>query len=174
MPINLELKIKLDSFTEIKSLLKKINAEQIGLLRQKDIYYKSSSGLLKLRVENGGQSIIKYLRDEKSKDRFSNFEVIHFKDGEGEKFFNDLLKIEAVVEKKRLLFMFNNTRVHLDSVKNLGNFLELETLVLFGKLDAQKRFKEINSLLKLEKYQQIKMSYRDLIMESKKNDTDKK
>ncbi len=168
MPVNLELKIKLDSFTSIKALLKKISAEKVSALNQKDVYYKTSPGLLKLRIENGSQSIIKYLRDEKSNTRFSNFEVIHFSDGEGEKFFNDLLKIEAVVEKKRQLYLYNNTRIHLDSVKNLGNFLELETLVLFGKSDAQKRFNEIKRLLKLNGYQQIRKSYRDLIIASQK------
>ncbi|MHB1686676.1 MAG: class IV adenylate cyclase [Ignavibacteriaceae bacterium] len=164
MPTNLELKVKLTSFNQVEKLLKGINAELTAKLNQKDVYYKTVSGLLKLRIENGKQSIIKYLRDEKSKNRFSNFEVLHFSDGDAEKFFGELFKTEAVVEKKRILYMFNNTRVHLDHVKNLGYFLELETLVLFGKSDAKKRFDEIVKLLQLDKYQQIKRSYRDLIL----------
>jgi len=53
--------------------------------------------------------------------------------------------------------------VHLDTVKNLGNFLELETLVLNGKADAKNRYNEIVRLLQLDKYESIKKSYRNLM-----------
>ena len=164
MPVNLELKVKIDSHNDVKRILKNIKAEFIKTLDQKDIYYKTGNGLLKLRIENGKQSIIKYLRNEKEKDRFSNYEVLHFSSGDPEKFFKDLFLIETVVEKKRNLFMYDNTRVHLDDVKGLGTFLELETLVINGKVDAKKRFKTIVGLLKLSKYNEIRKSYRDLMM----------
>ena len=166
MPVNLELKVKLKTFAPIKKLLNVINAGFVKELRQKDVYYKISGGLLKLRIENGKQSIIKYLRDEKGSDRFSNYEVLYFSEGDAENFFNNIFQVEAVVQKVRKLYLYDNTRVHLDSVKGLGNFLELETLVLAGKPDAKKRYKEIIKLLELDKYQELKKSYRDLIIES--------
>ncbi|HUX60549.1 MAG TPA: hypothetical protein VMV32_04490, partial [Ignavibacteriaceae bacterium] len=98
MPTNLELKIKLTSFTEVEKHLREMNSTLVATLAQKDIYYKSNSGLLKLRIENGNQSIIRYIRNEKSKNRFSNFEVLHFSNGNAEKFFGELLKIETVVQ----------------------------------------------------------------------------
>ena len=173
MPVNLELKVKLKSFSGVKKLLKEINAELVKTLTQKDVYYKNHGELLKLRIENDEQSIIKYLRDEKGSDRFSNYEVLHFTDGNAEKFFSKIFKIEAVVQKKRQLFMYDNTRVHLDSVKGLGNFLELETLVLNGKSDAKQRYNEISKLLKLDQYKSIRKSYRSLMIESR-NDSYKK
>ena len=163
MPLNLELKVKLKSFTKVKKLLKEINADFIKTLNQKDVYYKNTGGLLKLRIENGEQSIIKYLRDEKGKDRFSEYEVLRFSDGNAEKFFYEVFDTETIVQKRRLLFFYKNTRVHLDTVKNLGNFLELETLVLNGKADAKKRYNEIVRLLQLDKYESIKKSYRNLM-----------
>ena len=169
MPLNLELKVKLHSFEETESLLKKINAELTAELNQKDVYYKVPDGLLKLRIENGNQSLIKYLRNEDGGDRFSDYDVLYFSSGEGEKFLASLFKVEAVVEKKRILYMYDNTRVHLDSVKNLGTFLELETLVINGKEDAVRRFDKIIGLLKLDTGAQIKKSYRDLIIEKDPN-----
>jgi len=163
MPLNLELKVKLKSFTKVNKLLKEINAGFVKTLNQKDIYYKNTGGLLKLRIENGEQSIIKYIRDEKGKDRFSEYQVLHFSDGNAEKFFNEVFDTEIIVQKRRLLFLYNNTRVHLDTVKNLGNFLELETLVLNGKADAKNRYNEIVRLLQLDKYESIKKSYRNLM-----------
>jgi adenylate cyclase, class 2 len=169
MPLNLELKVKLSSHKEVKNLLKKIEADSIKTLNQKDIYYKIKNGLLKLRIENGQQSIIKYLRNEKGKDRFSDFEVLHFSTGDAEKFFKELFKIETTVEKKRKLYMYDNTRIHLDEVQGLGSYLELETLVINGKADAKKRFKKIIGLLALNKYVEIRKSYRDLMLENKRS-----
>ncbi len=168
MPYNLELKVKLASHRELKKNLKNIKAKFVKTLIQKDVYYKTGYGLLKLRIENGNQSIIKYLRNEKEKDRFSNYEVLHFSAGNPEKFFKDLFLIETIVEKERKLFMYDNTRIHLDEVKGLGTFLELETLVVKGKADAKKRFKTIIGLLDLNKYNEIRKSYRDLMMEKNK------
>ncbi len=163
MPLNLELKVKLNSLKQIENNLQKLKAEFIKELNQKDVYYKIAKDLVKLRIENGEQSLIRYNRDEKGKDRFSDYEVLYFSSGNGEKFLNNLFKVEAVVEKKRLLYMYDNTRIHIDKVKELGYFLELETLVINGKADAKKRFNFIVDALELELKNQIKKSYRDLI-----------
>ncbi len=61
----------------------------------------------------------------------------------GEKFFSNLFDVEVIVKKKRELFYYDDTRIHLDTVNNLGKFLELETLVTNGKADAKKRFEKI-------------------------------
>jgi len=168
MPKNLELKVYCNSFSKIKKSLNEINAEFVGELIQKDVYYKAAKGLLKLRIENGRQSLIKYLRDEKGKDRWSDFQVIKFSDGDAEKFLKQIFNIETIVEKKRLLYMYDNTRIHLDEVRGLGKFLELETLVLKRLPDAKKRFKKIIGLLDLDFNNQIKNSYKILIEEKKK------
>ena len=168
MPQNLEVKIKLESFKETKKVLKKIGAIFTATLNQKDIYYKNSNGLLKLRIENGIESLIHYKRNENSKNRWSNYRLLKFKDGNAEKFFSTIFKIETIVEKKRLLYMYRNTRIHLDRIKYLGNYIELETLVLNGQADAKKRFKEISELLNLNMKGQIRKSNRDLMLEKGK------
>ena len=170
MPQNLEVKIQFDSFREIKEILKKIGAEFTATLNQKDIYYKNSGGLLKLRIENGVESLIHYNRNENSKNRWSNYNLLKFKDENAEKFFRQIFEIETVVEKKRLLYMYDDTRIHLDKIKYLGNYLELETLVLNGQTDAKKRFRKISELLKLDMKKQIKKSNRDMMLE-RKDDT---
>ena len=164
MPSNLEIKVPLKNFDEVLKRIKENNCEFKGELNQKDVYYKLKDKLLKLRIENGNCSLIKYLRDEKAKDRFSNYEVLNISNPNAEDFFNDIFESYAVVEKKRLLYMHDNTRIHLDEVKNLGKFLELETLVLNGEEDAIKRFNNMVSFLDLDVNSQIKGSYKDLIL----------
>jgi predicted adenylyl cyclase CyaB len=165
LPINLELKIKIDSFESLIEKLKFINAKRDSILLQKDIYYKIPTGLIKLRTESGTKTLIYYNRDEISKNRWSDFNLLKIDDENAEEFLNKLFEIEQVVEKERQLFWFNNTRIHLDKVKELGNFLELETLMIDGKADAEKRFDEMVNLLNLDLSKQIKKSYKNLISE---------
>jgi predicted adenylyl cyclase CyaB len=168
MPTNLELKIKVTSHQSLKKILLQIGADNKGILNQKDVYYSIPNGLLKLRIENGNESLIFYNRNENDKNRWSDFEVLEFANGNAEKFFNNLFDVEIIVKKKRELFYYDDTRIHLDTVKFLGKFLELETLVINGKANAKERFERIKSLLKLNELEQIRKSYRDLLMGSTK------
>jgi len=168
MPTNLELKIGVTSHQSIKKILLQIGAENKDILNQKDVYYSVPNGLLKLRIENGNESLIFYNRNEKDRNRWSDFEVLKFANGNGEKFFNNLFDLEIIVVKKRELFYYDDTRIHLDTVKYLGKFLELETFVINGKADAKKRFEKIKNLLKLDESKQIRKSYRDLLMDTTK------
>lgn len=158
MPVNLEIKIPLKSFNPVIRKLRELNAEFVTTLYQRDVYFSNKDSLLKLRIENGNESLIRYNRNEKSKDRFSDYEVIHLTSKGTEKFFRKIFRVEVVVEKKRLLYMYDNTRIHLDKIKTLGNFLELETLVLNGKPDARKRFDSLLKMLNLDLKTQIRKS----------------
>ena len=168
MPTNLELKIRVISHQALKKILEQIGAQNKGILNQKDVYYSVPNGLLKLRIENLNESLIFYNRNENDKNRWSDFEVLKFTHGKGEKFFSNLFDVEVIVKKKRELFYYDDTRIHLDTVKFLGKFLELETLVINGKVDAKNRFSKIISLLKLDESKQIRKSYRDLLIDSTK------
>lgn len=163
MPLNLELKIKVDSYAKFISTLKKAGAEDRGILKQKDIYFKVKKGLLKLRVEGEAYTLVKYLRDEKGK-RWSNYELLKLEGKNPEKYLRDIFEVEIVVEKKRFFWLYNNTRVHLDEVKGLGKFLELETLFTSTRKDAERRFKKTVDLLNLDLSGQIHASYKNLLM----------
>ena len=162
---NLELKTKVNSHDEFIRILIKVRAIDKGVLNQKDIYYKINNGLLKLRIQNGEFYLIKYLRDENTLTRWSNYEILQIKSKNAEDFLKSLFDIETVVEKERVFFLYKHTRIHLDKVKALGNFLELET-VIDGISDQQgeEEFAEVVSLLKLDLNQQLKTSYRTLLI----------
>lgn len=167
MAQNLELKVKVDSHIKIIELLKSVNAQSKGVLNQKDIYYKWNKGLLKLRVQNGSYQLIKYIRDENASDRFSNYDLLELSGNDAEKYLSDILDVEAIVEKKRDLYIYKNTRIHLDSVKILGEFLELETVVVSDDQNVQAEFDEVVKILALNLDLQIRCSYRDLILNTK-------
>jgi Adenylate cyclase, class 2 (thermophilic) len=169
MPLNLEIKVKLKNHTDTEKILKKIKAKKVKVFGQKDVYYKRKDDLLKLRIEAAGFSLIKYLRDEKGKDRWSDYEILNLTGNDPEKYLKSLFDIETTVVKERILYMFDNTRIHLDKVKGLGYFLELETLMIKDKADAKKRFNYLTEELQLDVKNEIKMSYRDLMLKKSKS-----
>lgn len=162
MPVNLELKIKIYPGQKIENLIKKISTSKVKTLNQKDVYYNFKKGLLKLRIENGHCYLIKYLRDEKGK-RWSNYEILKLEGKNIQNYLSDIFFVEVVVEKVRKLYVYKDTRIHLDKVKRLGRFLELETVVTKGKKHAEKEFALVVKLLNLDLSKQIKASYRDLL-----------
>ena len=68
------------------------------------------------------------------------------------------------MNKKRGLYLYKDTRIHLDNVKGLGCFLELETRVIKGLEDAERRFSFMMDLLKLRDKKEIRASYKDLLL----------
>jgi predicted adenylyl cyclase CyaB len=164
MAKNLELKIAVRNFTLYRNILKKNGAKFIRVLNQSDIYYKTDNGLLKLRLFDDEAELIRYNRDETGKTRWSDYEILKLDALKAESFLLQLFEVETIVKKRRELWMFDNSRIHLDNVKHLGKFLEIETLVINGNADAKKRFSTIKNLLTLDDSKQILSSYRDLML----------
>ncbi len=139
MPRNLEVKATIRSVLEAEQTARFINATFEGTLHQVDTYFNVPRGRLKSReINNESAELIFYERDESSKHRESNYRV--FPCGEIsllKEILEKSLGIRATVKKKRDLFMYNSTRIHLDEVENLGSFLELETPVEDSLDEAQ-------------------------------------
>lgn len=163
MPRNLELKIKIEDFEPVMNILIKMNADDKGILNQQDIYYNHSGSLLKLRLVNGRAEIITYRRDEQNPDRWSDYHVLAVDPGNAENFFGKIFEEEIRVIKKRHLYIYKNTRIHLDNVKSLGFFLELETVVTGNETEAKAEFEEVINLLELDKFERIKKSYKNIL-----------
>lgn len=168
MARNLEIKVKLENHKRIKKILSANGIKIAELLRQKDIYYNVNNGLLKLRIENGKETLIFYDRNEKSKKRWSDYFLLDIKTPNAEKFLDKFLERIIEVKKVRELYLYNNTRIHLDKVDKLGFFLELETRVVNGLRDAERRFNFLVDLLELKKYPELRTSYRNILIEKQK------
>ncbi|MBU1101581.1 MAG: CYTH domain-containing protein [Bacteroidetes bacterium] len=162
MPCNLELKSKVENFDSIIKALNALGAKEEMVLNQCDVYYDYPDFKLKLRIQNGKNHLIKYLRDESGPDRWSNYDILHLEGSDPRSYLADFLKESIVVEKVRILYIYKNTRIHLDDVKELGLFIELETIMDKGEADAQQRFNFLVNELKLDLNNQIKMGYKEL------------
>lgn len=165
---NVEVKVLINDFRPILEKLKKIKAKYQGELRQTDTYYNCPVGRLKIReINNKFCELIFYQRPNTGEQKISNYEVITVNKRQManlKKVLEIIFGEKIMVKKQRGLWIYKNTRIHLDRIKNLGNFLELETLVKGDLKKARKEYKEISILLKLEKYKKYKKSYSDIIL----------
>jgi adenylate cyclase len=132
MARNIEIKARIDSVDE---LLPRAQAVADGgppqRIEQDDTFFRVAHGRLKLRVfEDGGGELIHYWRDDVSGPKASDYVISPVPQP-------DLMR-EALtracgllgrVRKTRLLLMAGATRIHLDHVEGLGDYLELEVVL---------------------------------------------
>jgi homotetrameric cytidine deaminase len=106
-------------------------AEDRGLLRQRDTYFAVAHGRLKLREEEpGGATLIAYERPDAAAERVSEYRLVPVAEPESLRAaLAGANGIAAVVVKRRHLLIWESVRIHLDEVRGLGSFLELEAVV---------------------------------------------
>jgi homotetrameric cytidine deaminase len=105
-----------------------LGAEDHGELRQRDTYFATSRGRLKLREqEPGGAELIAYERDDAAEARESRYRLAPVADGAAlREALDEALGRTVVVAKRRRLLLWEGVRIHLDEVEGLGSFVELE------------------------------------------------
>lgn len=170
---NIELKVVCAEHDNIASVLKKICARFEGRLKQIDTYFNCPGGRLKLREINGKRfELIFYQRPDWTRSKVSDYEVWELDRKQTALIKNILKKAlgeKVTVQKERGLWIYQHTRIHLDKVKNLGNFLELETVLKNINLErGKKEHLEIIKHLGIAWHRKINNSYSDLLL-AKKN-----
>ena len=106
-----------------------IGASDEGWLHQTDTYFRVSHGRLKLREEGAIAQLISYERANETAARESRYRLVPVGDPAGLKdALSDALGVLVVVEKSRRLLIWQNTRIHLDQVRDLGSFIEIEAV----------------------------------------------
>jgi predicted adenylyl cyclase CyaB len=128
VPANVEVKVRVGRFEPLRARLRAMGARRVALLRQRDTYFRVPGLRLKLREEGGAAMLIPYRRPDRAGDRRSDYVVIPVRDGaRARRHLRSALGVRSVVDKVRELWRIDHTRVHLDRVRGLGRFLELET-----------------------------------------------
>lgn len=139
MPSNIEIKARLADFAATRRLVEAIGDSPPEMLTQRDTFFRCSSGRLKLReLGSGACELIAYARVDVAGIKQSDYEVTPIADPESTKrVLRTALGETVVVEKTRLLFLIGQTRIHLDRVTGLGDFLELEVILAPGQTAAE-------------------------------------
>jgi adenylate cyclase, class 2 len=164
---NLEIKAKCKDFNCSKQAIKNIGAIYNGVLNQTDIYFQVKQGRLKMRIINNNRyEIIYYQRANSKTERYSNYEIVNLKNGkELLSLLTRSLNILCEVKKKRELYIYENVRIHLDTVEKLGKFIEFE-IVCKSKTDEKEapgKMKFLKKKFEIRKENLVKYSYSDII-----------
>ncbi len=137
-----------------------------------DTYFKVPTGRLKLREISDQESIlIFYERDDEKGSKASNYFISPIQDPEALKdVLSRSLGVKVIVDKHRKLYMLKNTRIHVDMVSELGNFMELETVIRSQtREEAMDEHLKVIELLGIRNDDLVEKSYSDLLLAKKKN-----
>ncbi len=166
--INIEIKAKCTNQDTIRNILKERKAKFSGTDHQVDTYFKAKTGRLKLREGNIENYLIFYEREDSSGPKQSK--VILFKSEPNSPLKEILSKsigVLVVVDKSREIYWIDNVKFHLDTVQNLGTFMEIEAIDLKGDIGKEKLQKQCQFYLDLfgiAKENLISASYSDLLL----------
>jgi predicted adenylyl cyclase CyaB len=167
---NLELKSKSVNMEKLRLLMLELGAEHQKTMHQIDTYFNVPKGRLKLREIDGETAqLVYYERADESASRYSNYSIVEITDSSGFKqMMMDALGVKAIVDKVRELWMYGNTRIHVDDVDGLGYFVELETVITNQtNTEAQAEHHFVKRALEIDDAKIVPVSYSDLILESR-------
>lgn len=131
MPRNVEIKARARDFARQAELAAEQADEPAVEIRQEDIFFKVPTGRLKLRIfADGTGELIQYHRSDTQEPSQSSYIIAPTSEpGPLRAALDVALGTRAVVRKTRTLLMSGRTRIHLDQVDGLGEFIELEVVL---------------------------------------------
>lgn len=168
--INIEVKSRLPDRAATEARLTETGAVRAWTRRQRDVFFGVPRGWMKLREEAGRAELITYLRDaDVTGARPSEYDVFPLEDAAAwKRALSRVLVAEAVVVKERTLWTWRHTRIHLDRVEGLGDFLELETVARdIDVEEARRESHDVQRRLGLDPADYVAVPYRDLRREDR-------
>jgi adenylate cyclase class IV len=139
MASNVEIKARVADLDAIRQDVLTRTAHRGEVIDQRDTFFKVSRGRLKLReFGDGSGELIFYERPDQMGPKHSQYWRAPAGDPQSlSATLAAAFGIRGVVEKRRLLFLVGQTRVHLDDVRDLGTFVELEVVLGEGQPVAE-------------------------------------
>lgn len=135
MARNIEIKARVADMKVMAERAANIADEGPWTIEQDDTFFGCRDGRLKLRdFGNGNGELIFYRRPDQAGPGQSEYRITPTEDPDGLRaVLADALGVVGRVRKKRMLYLADRTRIHLDHVEGLGDFLELEVVLADGE-----------------------------------------
>jgi predicted adenylyl cyclase CyaB len=166
---NVEIKARLDGIQTVLARVREIAGSGPEFIEQDDTFFACTNGRLKLRVfADGSGQLIAYERPDAEGPKTSDYTITAVSaPGALRATLSRALGQTGRVIKRRTLFLVGRTRVHLDAVEGLGEFLELEVVLRDDEAQAE-GVREARALLRhlgIAESQLISGAYVDLLAE---------
>jgi predicted adenylyl cyclase CyaB len=171
---NIEIKYKIFAPDNFRERIRSLPEVQFRYRqRQNDIYFKTPGGRLKIRLqENSPPCLIEYHRPDETQPRISDYTLTPLEDYQKtSRYLEAELGILAEVEKWRELYLYRNVRIHLDEVKELGWFVEFESVISenYDEKDAAKNLETVLFFLDNDLGEAQSTGYLDLLLNNAKD-----
>ena len=164
---NLELKARCRNLDAAREAAIRLGARPVGVLIQEDTYFPASAGRLKLRLIQGESAeLIFYERPNDPAVRASRYLRVPVPDPVSLKAaLAAALGVSSVVRKHRHLLRWQNVRIHLDLVEDLGSFVEFEAVLSDDEHEdaSRRRLEQLTEALKIPPDDRLAGSYGELI-----------
>lgn len=168
--INIEIKAKCSNPDSIREILKSHNADFKGIDHQIDIYFKVNEGRLKLREGNVENFLIFYSRGNQAGPKQSNVTLYKTEPNSPLKVaLTQALGVLVVVDKQREIYFIDNVKFHIDEVKGLGSFMEIEAIDNTGTIGKEKlheQCQEYMKILNISESDLLENSYSDMLVKT--------
>lgn len=133
--LNFEFKARLRDAAHVRAVLKSLRARSLGTDRQVDTYFRVPAGRLKIREGRLENALIFYQRTDAAHARRSLVELMLLpRRNSVRAILTRSLGVLAVVDKRREIYFVGNVKIHVDRVRGLGTFLEVEAMTRSGDL----------------------------------------
>lgn len=141
MPTNIEIKARVADPAGLRARAQQLSDTPVQVIAQVDTFFATQKGRLKLReLGPAWGQLVYYERDDRGGPKRSDYRVFETEDVEGLRETLTLaLGVRGIVRKVRSLYLIGQTRLHLDEVDGLGQFMELEVVLRPGQSDAEGR-----------------------------------
>lgn len=131
MARNVEIKARVKDLDRMQQLVVQATDRGPEFWEQRDTFFKVDTGRLKLReISDTEAELIYYGRPDMRGPKMSQYERAPVENCRAMRnLLHKELGIIGCVRKKRVVYWVGRTRIHLDEVDGLGNFLELEVVL---------------------------------------------
>jgi len=167
MQQNIEIKARIKAPDKLRAALDVLCPQAPELLCQDDCFFRCPDGRLKLRhFADGTAELLFYRRDDTDGPKTSSYWRSPVSNAQSmRELLSNALGSEGRVIKQRWLYLHGRTRIHVDQVQGLGDFVELEVVLqaedslVDGEQEAQMLMRE----LQIRPQQLIAGAYLDLL-----------
>jgi adenylate cyclase class 2 len=166
--IIIEIKAKCSDHEPIRQILLEKGADFRGTDHQIDTYFKVPNGRLKLREGNIENTLIHYQRENKEGPKQSEVTLYYPEpDSSLGRLLENALGVLVRVDKQREIYFIDNVKFHLDTVKGLGSFIEIEAIDMKGNIGREKLWEQCRhymALFGVKEENLVPVSYSDLLL----------
>ncbi len=164
--INFEFKARLRDEKEVRAALRRLRARYVGTDHQIDTYFPAPEGRLKVREGRIENALIFYRRTTAPRARRASVEMMLLpRRNSVRAILSAAFGTVAAVDKRREIYFVGNVKIHLDRLRGLGKFVEVEALSRSGNLKKIRRqARNFQKLLGVKAADIVPESYLDLAL----------